>query len=1198
MREDTMNIVSSNIQKITSNDDRIHLLTHYSKRTTADTFLLQEMSLFKPQHVPSWTEDCESQGLQGIFVQGSHTAIIWRKGSRSLQFDTTSVNALHELSPFLKQALRSTDVKMTAGDRIIRLVSVYIPVDGSQRVKFLPKLREALAKLPAEESILIAGDWNCVLDSRIDSSNPLSYADQGTKQLEELLANLELVDAYRYLYPLKQSYTNLGTNGTERRLDRFYLAQDLYPLIQSWDNWKKSKSTHIPVKLTLRIPGSEAIGPGIFKLGSHIVNRPWMGPILCRMVVDCHAKSKLKYPDDPFQAWDYTKCLLSRELQSLIKRLHTFDKAHKSENTNDEFLSNALKARMKPADTGTSSVKLRVKQVRASSWIPNIVQEGKTFSTPGEKLEVATNRLKALFCRRPTDVQCQEQLLNNVTARLTPDQRCQLEETYELELLTDAMRECLSSSCPGGDGLSSDFYRITWDVTGPILLELKNLVHERKGQLSDSQKSSIVSLIHKRNEKNNISNYRPIRCFNVDAKIFAKADKMRLSGRITDIIEETQIGFMPGRHIRRAPAELLRAVEEEDDHPGYLAIMDFKEAYDRLDHAWLRKVLPHLNFGRKAISNIVSTYEGHTAQVMLNGWLGESFLIDSGIGQGSSLACFIYAIAVEPFLRTINKEVQGLPSNCPYNLKEIAFADDTNSGLKDRTDCRTIIRISKVFEKASGSLISTDKSFFYPLGVYAKTKDTMIDTWKIRTTDFDHLGVPIGRGVKPIKVWQDMASKMATRFTRIPLYDVPIAGRCHIVNTFIYSKMFYLDQFIPCPIDIVEQIESNVLVRFWRNQPVLVRKEVLQTSKKQGGFGLLPLLRQLLGARASWIYELLYDDNLRWVSGYCAVKVKLMADLARIAGTIILHPDNNPRRIPTKHYWRWETIFFPVPVFVGNRLQLKIERQIQLLPERWKKYREAWTMVIQLRPELMKLQGWMSQFMASTSAPDPNRLITKPQDLIQSSVTKDEIESIIQITQHRKDFFTRQPTIISNGWRKRFADIRDEHWQWYWSEALQKIRSDLPEEVDTAHLFSLFYIQPFSRKTEWSTHKPKGEDHQCSLCKDVVIEDFQHLFCNCPTSQRIWQYSNSNNLEHPTLKTLLCPYQVPLHLIIRYVVFLHEIKQLSDFQRYSRVAEKSVSLERMRITGARVWRKSTEAWEAVKKRIKTKTRKSKRRKKT
>ena len=75
---------------------------------------------------------------------------------------------------------------------------------------------------------------------------------------------------------------------------------------------------------------------------------------------------------------------------------------------------------------------------------------------------------------------------------------------------------------PGIDGIPIEFYQTFWDLLKELLIQVYDTIYN-EGELSSSQRKSVISLIHKDNEKNLLKNYRPISLTNTDYKILAFA---------------------------------------------------------------------------------------------------------------------------------------------------------------------------------------------------------------------------------------------------------------------------------------------------------------------------------------------------------------------------------------------------------------------------------------------------------------------------------------------------------------------------------------------------------------------------------------------------------------------------------------------------------------------------------------------------
>lgn len=202
------------------------------------------------------------------------------------------------------------------------------------------------------------------------------------------------------------------------------------------------------------------------------------------------------------------------------------------------------------------------------------------------------------------------------------------------------MRTVNLSSALGPDGIGFGFYKALWKVTGPILVKLRNFIAE-SGELTQVAKRRHLVLIPKGAGNNRISNTRPISLINADVRIIAKIDTLRLKAYIGDLVHPNQTGFIPERSISTNIADVQLLFYQKQDSSGYLAFIDFKKAYDRVDHEWMGLVLRAKNFPPTFRRTLLAYVKGGSANVVLNGSLGTTFKIKAGVPQGSPIACFL-----------------------------------------------------------------------------------------------------------------------------------------------------------------------------------------------------------------------------------------------------------------------------------------------------------------------------------------------------------------------------------------------------------------------------------------------------------------------------------------------------------------------------------------------------------------------------
>jgi hypothetical protein len=153
----------------------------------------------------------------------------------------------------------------------------------------------------------------------------------------------------------------------------------------------------------------------------------------------------------------------------------------------------------------------------------------------------------------------------------------------------------------------------------------------------------IITLIHKKGDKDEITNYRPITLLNTDYKIIAKCYATRLKRVIKQLIGHNQRGFVPGRDIRANIMEAKLALEyaRANKLSGALLLWDFEKAFDKLDRGFLWKSLGKMNVGKDFGSAMKTLHKDSKGILIINGYFSKSFKVNSGVRQGCPIAPFL-----------------------------------------------------------------------------------------------------------------------------------------------------------------------------------------------------------------------------------------------------------------------------------------------------------------------------------------------------------------------------------------------------------------------------------------------------------------------------------------------------------------------------------------------------------------------------
>lgn len=1159
-------IVAVNIQGLKSDlRKRTETFLLYSK-SSADIILMSETGRPTSNEVNLWTLECKNLGLYSLFLPGNNTAILWKANSKVVILD--ELFPTNQLLPFLSNPSRTTDATFCIGDTSVTIVSVYIPVMSTERRAFLTNLSNALQNAPVSPSLIIGGDWNCVEDPFLDSSKVDGTGENiGVVELKSLLHCHTLSDAFRITNRKLKVFTNTPTmvDGAQRRLDRFYLSQDLVGMIRGVSTLARKRSTHNPIQLSLYVPGSIDIGPGKFKFGLHHLEQEGIPEYLTEKVSLIHSDSLLSHPSNPILAWNLTKIGLAAVLNSFSRVLTDFNRRHDTNSREQQaFKSAAIRARLHPGMCGLASVHIRLKQIREADLISSILTTDGEVTSTDAMLGAAKDFFSSLYSPKACDPSSLSLLLAGIERKLSPSDAAELEEDYTSEELATALKSCQRRSSPGPDGIPFEFYSATWKATGPILLAAINFIPT---QVSTDLplKEAHIHLPHKKGDHSDLSNKRPISIMNTDERLFSQAHNKRLAPLLHTIINPSQTGFIPGRWIGHNIAEMQCAMDTHESHEGLIASMDFEKAYDRISHEYMKAIFEGMGFGPKVLNWFASTYLQQTARVFLNGWLSDAFSIASGVRQGDPLAPSLFAIIIEGFACLIRKMTAGIKLHKDYllPLKESLFADDAVCFLRDYSDFHQLQKAITIYCLASGSKLNDHKSFLYPLGKYRLPPllRTSYSSWTVSTEPFRHLGVRVGIDVDVLAFWNTLKSKVIHRIRTIPMFDLPLATRCNIINIYCYSKILYVDRFSPAPKAVIKEIINAAHDAIWGNKSPTVKRDRLYTPLDRGGFGLINLDLQLLGHRAEWIFKLLSSSswNVRYLRAIRCIPIKYTISYPTV------RIDDPMRSQSTKRYWTWYSIFcHPSSIHFDDGNWLRVERDIiLLLPDRWKIFLESWNQFSSLTPSLYRSrQAWNETILSLTLPTLPTSKSLRANSTIPHkwfSAPGTDLEDGIQLTSfvHTTANLTLEqyPIILPDKYTLNYGFTKLQ-WKRYW-ECLRKIRAQLPDEEGTAHLLSLGSLHPGKHTASLNNAEsfPNNTSKYCVLCLTEEEESLQHLLVDCQFSQQLYSIASFGLSAHPTFTSLLCPIVSKSRMgnIAFNIIFIHIIWKLSRSRRYSTI---------------------------------------------
>jgi Reverse transcriptase (RNA-dependent DNA polymerase) len=302
---------------------------------------------------------------------------------------------------------------------------------------------------------------------------------------------------------------------------------------------------------------------------------------------------------------------------------------------------------------------------------------------------------------------------------LPEEQADALEVPFTYPELAVAVVGAWAAGAPGQDGLPYEFYKTVLAIIGPQLLKVFNQMLQ-VGSMVASMRSGVVRLIPKAQGVPTAAQFRPITLLGADFKILTNMFVGRLMDVLPTLLQAGQLCSVRGRSIFDGAFSLLSAVEylHQKQIPGYVISLDFFHAYDRVDLAWVDRVLAAYGFGRMWRRWIRLLHADASDRFMLH-TLSQPLAITFSLRQGDPLAMLLYIIQLHPLIVQLRRILAGLSVG---NIRESAlgYVDDVHALSSSLEDLPKIDEIVADFEAVSGALLNRNrKSVIVGLGSWA-----------------------------------------------------------------------------------------------------------------------------------------------------------------------------------------------------------------------------------------------------------------------------------------------------------------------------------------------------------------------------------------------------------------------------------------------------------------------------------------------
>ena len=368
-----------------------------------------------------------------------------------------------------------------------------------------------------------------------------------------------------------------------------------------------------------------------------------------------------------------------------------------------------------------------------------------------------------------------------------------------------------------------------------------------------------TTLIKKDKSKGNVaSNYRPITSLPLIWKLLTGiiADGMYSFLESRDLLPDEQKGCRKksrGTHDQLFIDKMLMKEMKQRKKNVAMAWVDYKKAYDMVQHSWLEECLEIFGIAdnvKKLLSNSMKTWRTELTSC------GESLgdvQIKRGIFQGDLLSPLLFVLALTPMPMVLRNVRHGYEFRNREKINHLLFMDDLKLYAKNEKGLDSLIQTVHVFSSDIGMQFGIDKcaTIVVKRGKVITSDGIMLpDENRIKSMNEDcsykYLGVLESDQVKQKEMKEKLRNEYKRRVRKVLQSKLNGRNMVQAINTWAVSSLRYSAPFIEWTREELRTMDRRMRRKMRRimmtmHKALHPRDSVcrLYLPRKEGGRGLI-----------------------------------------------------------------------------------------------------------------------------------------------------------------------------------------------------------------------------------------------------------------------------------------------------------------------------------------------------------------------
>eukprot|EP00253_Pinus_taeda_P017362 PITA_17362 len=784
---------------------------------------------------------------------------------------------------------------------IFSLFNVYSPVNIREKKDCWDTIRQQADQTNLENTI-IAGDLNLTLHSTEKRGGSV-VRDPAREWAEDLLQDWDLLDIKPSSGKFSWSNKRVGPGHIAARLYRFFIQSSflLSGLEPRMHILAGSVSDHKPVKLELL--AHLDLGPIPFRFSPLWVKEP----LFMQTVKDCWRQpvkdspffiweEKLRRVKGVLKLWAKTLSNPTSERKAIKASLATHQTHMESASITEEILDQEnklqqsyhkaclaeeeywrLKSRnlwLRAGDRNTSFFHKQAQARKCFNTISEIKEDNGTHKEFADIKKAAFSHFQKLYSDDQESPQHQE-LLDIIPQAISSSMNRSLEAEINKEEVKKALFDMDPDKAPGPDGFSARFLQVCWPIIEKDLFKMIQK-SQNSQKIGGSTNSAFLALIPKEKGANNFSRFRPISLCNIGYKLITKIIVNRLKPILPRIIPENQGGFIQGRQIMDNFTLVQEAIHSSllRKEQGMVIKLDLANAFDRVNHSFLLKVMCKFGFGTNFINWVQACISEPWIAPLLNGRATEFFKASRGLRQGCPLSPLLFVIQASVFSFLLEKKMQDQEINglsIARGVKSInhaLFADDTLLlGSATLSSALKFKAALDVFSKVSGSVVNSNKCHIYSWNtsprILSAISNCLAFAASASWSSFKYLGLPVFHKRLSIKDWQPQLEKFKSRIQAWGYRWLNAAGKSVLIKSVLSSLPLFQFAGLLAPVTILNKMEEFIRGFFWKGGKLnekkipLISWETITKPLLEGGLSFKKICQQNVAMAVKTVWRII-----------------------------------------------------------------------------------------------------------------------------------------------------------------------------------------------------------------------------------------------------------------------------------------------------------------------------------------------------